>query len=127
MKEIDGLYREYGTLIQSPKYQELLRRMMQEPSVLAMLNPARIQGQIQAEQVAIRSTYSGLREEIPADCEVKAIQQFMAKGEVVTYADMKTLKGQVELLFREANSFKDLLEGKLAFFEGREIHAEGAS
>ena len=126
MKEIEGLYRKYEVLVQSPEYQELLRQMMHNPGVIAVLNPTRIRGQIQAEQIAIRSTYNRLREEIPAEGEVEVIQQFRTKGKVVTYADMRILKRQLELLSQEADAFKKLLEDKLAFFKGRGIYAEEA-
>jgi len=127
MQGVEILYHQYDAVIRGSGYQDELLRLMRDPGVIAMLNPTRIQEQAQAEQVAIRSAYNRLREEIPIDGEVEIVRQFRTKGKVVTYADMRTLNEQGELLSKDIGSLKELLDGRLEFFERRGIRTDGAS
>ncbi len=126
MKDVDELYQKYETLIKSSEYQKALEQAMREPMFNTILNSAQIQELARAEQDKIRSTYSRLREEIPADCKAKVIQRLAAKGSVVTLADGKTFKEKMNILSQDAKSFRGALEGKLEFFKKREIDADGA-
>lgn len=126
MQEVEWLYHEYETIIQSHEYQEELERLMHDPHVILMLSPTRVQEQAQAEQARIHSQYKKLREEIPADGEAKVVRQIKAEGEIVTYADIKMFREQSKSLFRDISSYKDLLVDKLRAFEERGIQANGA-
>ncbi|RLF81513.1 hypothetical protein DRN32_00730 [Thermococci archaeon] len=125
-QEVEQLYHEYETIIQSHDYQEELERLAHDPRIISMLSPTGVQEQVQAEQARIRSQYNRLREEIPADGEAKLVQQIKAKGQILTYAEIKMFREQTECLFRDISSYKDLLEDRLRSFEERGIQANGA-
>lgn len=126
MQEVGQLYHEYETIIQSHDYQEELERVMHDPHIISMLSPTGVQEQVQAEQARIHSQYNKLREEIPADGEAKLVQQIKAKGEILTYAEIKMFREQTKSLFRDISSYKDLLADRLRSFEERGIQTNGA-
>jgi len=122
MQHVRLLYHKYETGLRSPKYEEELNRVKEDPHVSAVLDAAHIREHAKAEQDAIRSSYKELCEQIPANREESdLIQRIRAKGEIITYADLKVLKEESEILFKDIDWLNKKLTGKLETFRERGI------
>jgi hypothetical protein len=122
MQHVRFLYQKYETGLRSPKYEEELNRVKEDPHVSAVLDTAHIREHAKAEQDAIHSSYKELCEQIPANCEeADLIQRIRAKGEIITYADLRILKEESEILFKDIGWLNEKLTGKLETFRERGI------
>jgi len=123
VQRAEQLHRKYESTMQSSEFLAYLEDMKRNAS-MAMLDPHRIDVQVREEKSGIRATYNRIHREVPEDCEAKCIRQFRAKGEIVTYADLRRLKAQKELLSEDIKGFIALLKGKLDSFEERGVLAD---